>query len=253
MTLLQKICSVSLGNKKNCFFNGKNDILDFYWRAHPRLNFLKTVPENANVLDVGASSGALVCWKKWNVPIRNDISFYANDLQKGSFFDDCKGYFVQDLSAAPLKDHDGFFQAILSSHVLEHVKDWQSFFDNIVSLLTPGGTMYLEWPTVESKDFPLRQEFLDKGIPVSTVNFHDDDTHLSTACLGEIQELLEERELVVTTKGLIRNTFLGEELLALGVKTKDSELCTYGVWMLLGFSQYLVLSSACPHGGNSLI
>jgi len=227
--------------KTGTFFKGKDDILDFYWKTHPRFNFFKTVPREAKVLDVGASNGALVCWKKWGVPARNDIFFYANDLQKGDFFDDCAGYFVQNLSEEALKGYDGFFDAILSSHVLEHVKHWDTFVDNVVSLLATGGTMYLEWPTVESQTFPSRQKFLTEGIPVSTVNFHDDATHLSTSGLIEVAELLKKRGLVVTSQGLIRNAFLGEELLALGRKIQDSELCTYGVWMLLGFSQYLTL------------
>lgn len=229
----------SAGDAPSAFPN-KDAIIQFYWSVHPRFGYIKTVPHNAKMLDVGAGSGALQCWKGWMAPNRDDIGYYANDLSKGEFFENGEGYFVHNLSEDRLEGHESFFDAVFACHVLEHVPEWNPFFDNLVETIKPGGTLYLEWPTTQSASFPRLARFEEVGIPSSTVNFHDDATHLHTAELAEVLPYLAERGMEMTSMGLIQNPYLGAELLKVGARENDAELNTYGLWMALGFSQYIV-------------
>lgn len=231
------------GNEAS-FFADKDAMLQFYWNIHPRFQFFKTVEHEGRILDVGAGSGALQCWKRWMAPIRDDIRYYANDLTKGEYFDNCEGYFVHNLSEEPLADHVGFFDSVFACHVLEHVPDWEPFFDNLANALKPGGTLYLEWPTQKSASFPELTKFHEADIAISTVNFHDDATHLHTADIAEVLPYLNDRGLEMTNMGFIENPFIGAELLKAGARENDQELNTYGLWMALGFSQYIVAKKA---------
>jgi hypothetical protein len=44
------------------------DLVEMFWRAHPRFNFFKSLPWGANLLDIGAGNGGLVYWKDWLKP-----------------------------------------------------------------------------------------------------------------------------------------------------------------------------------------
>jgi len=235
--LIQHLLDIKNGST---FFPDKGSALQFYWSGHPRFSFFKTVEHDAKMLDVGAGSGGLQCWKGWMPPIRNDIRYYANDLTKGEFFENCERFFVHNLSESPLEGHTGYFDSVFACHVLEHVPEWIPFFDNTLDVLKPGGTLYLEWPTTKSIRFPRLVEFQNAGINTSTVNFHDDATHLHTADYADVMPYLVERGLEPVIMGTIENPFLGSELLAAGTLENDQELNTYGLWMALGFSQYII-------------
>lgn len=221
-------------------FTSRDAILSFYWNAHPRFVFFKTAPRHAKLLDIGAGDGGLVFWKGWNFPDRHDIELHVNDLSKGAHFDRCDRSIVCDLSTTIIEDGEGTYDAVMASHVLEHVREWNVFIGRLKSLLLPGGLLYLELPTPESIEFPSRQFFLDQGIPTSTVNFHDDATHLETAPIETVKTMLQTAGFTVQVSGCLKNRFLGEELLRWGRTLEDSELCTYGIWLYSGFSQYLV-------------
>ena len=229
------------------FFPDKESALMFYWNTHPRFSFFKTIAHNAALLDVGAGSGAMASWREWLHPVRNDIRCYANDLEKGEFFDNCEGYFVHNLSEKPLDGYSEYFDSIMSCHVLEHVQEWDPFFDNMLDTLKPGGTLFLEWPTIRSQSLPSMSVFLDAGVKTSTVNFYDDSTHIHTADIPDVLPLLTDREMKVMSTGIIQNTFMGAELLKTGAKTNDMELNLYGLWITLGFSQYITATKV----GNS--
>jgi hypothetical protein len=226
--------------KKDVFFKTREELLEFYWMTHPRFVFFKTIPYKAKLLDIGASDGSLIFWKKWGSPVREDIEFYANDIKKGQYFNKSKKFFVQDLSLELIAGYDSFFTSILASHVLEHIEDWSVFLQNTIKLLASNGLIYIELPTPESYDFPSLTEIVVAGIPVSTINFFDDRTHIKTTPIVDLTQTLTEFGLKVVVSGVIENEFLAKELLRVGYKTQDSELCTYGVWLRLGFSQYLI-------------
>ena len=239
MESVQRINDIIIHNE-DTLFPGKDDIIEFYWKNHPRFQFFKTRPRNSTFLDIGAGSGALIFWQQWQDPDRSDLVMTANDLKKGEYFDKYDRYFLNDLCQENMPEYKDHYQSILASHVIEHVNDWHRFLENIDALTNPGGEIYVEWPTVKSQTFPARTQLIELGLPVSTVNFYDDHTHIKTAEIDQIQNILEGLNYSVLQRGVIENEFLGSELIKLGARLNDSETATYGVWTFLGFAQFLV-------------
>ena len=221
-------------------YTSRPELVSLYWNYHPRYRFLKTLPRGSRLLDAGAGPGGLVLWKEWLPPRRDDIRMCAVDMVPGELFERYDDFQICDLDSEQLKYGPGSFNAVLLSHVLEHIKDEKKFFLELGRVLTAGGRLYVEVPTPASRHFPGRQLFLDRGVDVSTVNFFDDSTHLRTFSLGELSALAEGSGFTPLESGLIGNRYMEDELLSFGIRNGDQELATYGLWSKLGFAHYLV-------------
>jgi SAM-dependent methyltransferase len=220
------------------------ELVSLYWNYHPRYRFLKTLPRGCRLLDAGAGPGGLILWKEWLPPRREDIRMCAVDMIRGELFDRYEDFQICDLDRESIKYGTGSFNAILLSHVLEHIKDEKTFFRELGRVLVPGGRIYVEVPTPESLHFPGRQIFLERGIGVSTVNFFDDSTHLRTFSLGELSALADETGFNPVETGKIGNRYIEDDLLSFGIRNRDQELATYGLWSKLGFAHYMVAERA---------
>ena len=49
------------------------DAIELYNRLHPRTAFLKMLPPNAVVADIGAGDGSLSVFRQWPAPARGDL------------------------------------------------------------------------------------------------------------------------------------------------------------------------------------
>ncbi len=221
----------------------RNEILAWYWSHHPRFRFLKSIRPEGNVADIGAGGGGLVSWKNWLTPLRDDLQIYAVDLQKSDLFEKYAGYQICNLDDEPLKFDASFFDAAVLSHILEHITEPKNLLRELRRVMRPGGEMYIEVPTLESMDFPSRREFLNGGIPVSTVNFFDDSTHRRTFSQNELRTLAESTGYRMLDSGTIRNRFAEDTLMIQGASHNDEELCTYGIWSRLGFAHFVVVEA----------
>lgn len=211
-----------------------------YWSSHPRYGFFKSVVRDAALLDVGAGSGGLAMWKEWGSPQRDDIRMYAIDLVRGAYFDRYEDFELIDPSSTQTKFVDASFDAALLSHVIEHVGDQRALFAELRRVLKPNAKAYLEWPHPASTRFPRSSMLASAGLVTHTVNFYDDDTHLSAFPPEETKARLIEGGFEVISSGMVTNDFLAPELINYGFKHQDQETTTYGVWLLLGFSTYIV-------------
>lgn len=86
---------------------------------------------------------------------------------------------------------DGRYDAVVCSHVLEHVEDPARTVALLVEKLKPGGVAYFEVPSERSLDLP-RAENGWMGIK-GCLNFWDDPTHLAWVDLRPIAESLRAR------------------------------------------------------------
>jgi SAM-dependent methyltransferase len=219
--------------------HSRDQLLEYWWGPHPRLRFLKQAPRGAFLVDVGSGPGGLVFWREWLEPRRTDLRMFAVDRTKGEFFDRYAGHQTCDLEREDIAVPPGSADAIVLSHVLEHVRGEEAFLGRLARLLRPGGELYVEVPTPESARFPRRDEFLRRGVEVSTVNFFDDATHERTFTLDALCAAVVAAGLSVEESGRIRNRYVEGELMSHGVSRRDGELMTYGVWSRLGFAQYV--------------
>lgn len=116
-------------------------VLDFFIR-----NVQKEEFENKRILEIGS--------RNVNGSVRPFIERFLKpkeyigiDIIKGEYVDIV-------IPAEKLEDHFGkeSFDVILSTEVLEHVRDWRLVINNMKSVLKRGGFLYI---TTRSRGFPL--------------------------------------------------------------------------------------------------
>jgi SAM-dependent methyltransferase len=70
-----------------------------------------------------------------------------------------------------ISKYDKYYDAIISSHNIEHCYDRNSTLNAMIHALKPGGRLYLAFPSSNTTQFPKRG---------GTLNYHDDDTHVDS-------------------------------------------------------------------------
>jgi SAM-dependent methyltransferase len=132
------------------------------------------------------------------------------------------------------------YDAVVASHVLEHLDDPYAVAERLAEKVRPGGLFYVEVPAPASDRFPrARDGWL--GIK-GCLNFHDDPTHRAMVELPRIAALLEHKGFAV---GPVRRRFLWRRLVLLpayvlaGIVLRGYVPASV-VWDVVGFAQCLV-------------
>jgi SAM-dependent methyltransferase len=219
------------------------ELQQLYWGFHPRYRFLKTLPRGATLLDYGAGPGGLIHWRRWGMPDRRDLKMIAVDRQKGELFDQYDGWFTNPSEASALPAELRDLDAVLLSHVLEHIHEPDALLDSIHAALRPGGRAYFEVPTPATLELPPRSQVLARGIPISTLAFHDDPTHLRTWSLPHLRDLMERHRLRVLETGVITLPWLEDLLFTAGYRERNEELVTYAVWARTRWAQWVLVEA----------
>lgn len=221
----------------------RDTLLNLYWRGHPRFRFFKNCPIESKFLDIGAGAGGLAFWKSWFEPERLDIKMYGVDLACGEHAGLYERFDALNLDNDPLPHSDGFFDVVYSTHVLEHLQRPEKVLNEILRVLRPGGLCYLEVPNHNTLTLPTRAEYKLKGYKTSTINFHDDLTHLRPYSHGEIIKMLENKAQILES-GTIQAPYLAKVLTEWGFKNEDQEITTYGLWLQTEWSDYVCFRKA---------
>jgi SAM-dependent methyltransferase len=220
----------------------RDDLIKLYWQYHQRFKSIKTFSvKNGSVLDIGSGSGGLFFWKEYLLPNRKDLKMTAVDLQKGEHFDCYEKYVILNLDDKTLPFDNESFDFIMLSHLIEHVNDWQSLLDQVKRVLKKFGTVYIETPSLHTRDLPKSQYFKDLGFPCQTINFFDDGTHVEPVDLDKVAAYFNAIDGVVLEKGYCKSVYLEDQLLSYGHEHNDMEVAQYGLWSKLLFSSYIVL------------
>lgn len=215
-------------------------VMELYFTFHPRTAFLKTLPMDAEVADIGAGDGSLSVFRKWPGPERGDLKLYAYSIEKGRLFDDFDGFEISDWNAAP-PDFDGRrFDAIVCAHFIEHIDDPASLVEWAARKLNPRGRIYLEWPSPGSLALPSRTELVNAGIPLIISRFEDDHTHQALPDAEAIAAAMIANGLMVESCGIVRLPWLEEEILAHFKDDEDGFARQAAFWSHTGWSQYIV-------------
>lgn len=218
----------------------REDLIAWYWQNHPRFRFLKMSAPGGRFLDIGAGSGGLSFWRDWQAPARPDLELHGCDLYPAQFASRYAAFHVLDFDARAFPYPDGHFDSALCSHVIEHLREPAHLAAEAQRLLKPGGAIYLETPTEESRDFPPRDFFLAGGVPTTTINFFDDATHTAVVSRDSLAELFMQAGFSIREAGTIRMPYLEDLLLAKAAADNDQELGSYGLWSRLGFAHYAI-------------
>jgi hypothetical protein len=203
--------------------------------------YLTHKSRNIRYLDIGCGNHSAMLSRKYLPNIEYwgvDNGDYNNDA------DDFKAMYKfinddldkSDLSIIP----DSYFDVIVLSHVIEHLKNYEVTLAKVLPKLNEKGIVYIETPTIDSTRFPSR-----KG----TLNFFDDSTHLNPIPLDEIKNLFGSYNFVIASSGIrkFKRRILLFPLFLLFSIYEYGSVIGPALWDIYGFSWYLV---ATP-GSNS--
>lgn len=220
-----------------------------FWRLYPRFRFLKTLPLDAHLLDIGAGSGGLIQWRDWLSPMRPDLQFYGVDLSRGEFAGRYADWRVANLDEGlPQFQHP--FDGFLASHLIEHLASPAALFSAMRRQARPGARVYLEWPHPRTQHFPKATELAAHGFVMQTLNFFDDGTHIATPSRAEILSQLDAAGFEEVEGGDISLGLLAEEVLVRGRKRDDLTWRQMGLWAATGWSQYVIARAKGGMGGG---
>jgi len=211
--------------------------------THPKTLFLKSLPTNAKILDLGAGDGSLVHFKTYLTPSRNDLKFYAFSLEKGEHFNSYDGYEIRDWNAERPSFGGMKFDAIVCGHFIEHVPDFESAVSWCASRLSDRGRIYLEWPSEYSLAAPTKEKLHAHGLMVQVGNFYDDATHMQLPDRQKVIGALKLSGMVIEQQGYIRFPLLESELFYFYKDSPFSYPLQAAYWSRTRWCQYIIASN----------
>lgn len=137
-------------------------------RKRGKLAFVKELGPSASILDVGCGDNSSVKFKQ----IRPDCPYTGIDV--GDYQQTMPSradlYIVvpPDEFASRIAQFQDEFDAVVSSHNLEHCNDRAATLNAMLGALKSGGDLYLAFPCAESVRFPYRW---------GTLNYYGDKSH----------------------------------------------------------------------------
>jgi len=186
------------------------------------------------LLDVGCGNHSPQKTKYWFPHVEYyglDREVYNNDQGDLSVM---KEFYNIDLSDPGLLKQipDDFFDAIIISHIIEHIHSGLAVVETMAQKLKKGGYIYIEYPSSRSVNLPSM-----KG----TLNFFDDRTHVKLYSLTEIIHTLQKEGCVPLRYGTRRD--LARLLLTLPnclySKLKLGYVSGGVFWDILGFAEFV--------------
>ncbi len=133
--------------------------------------FVRRVAKNAKLLDVGCGNNSSLMMKS----VRPDIYYVGLDIgdyHESETAKSCADKYIlttpEEFDAAINGCGADTFDAVVSSHNLEHCNKPESVLLAMCRVLRPGGMLFLSFPSEASANFPSRH---------MTLNYHDDPTH----------------------------------------------------------------------------
>lgn len=160
-------------------------------RPHSMMAFVQKLPQRAILLDVGCGNDSPARVKSLRSDIYYigiDVSDYNQTIGK-SFADE---YFISPPSEFVTAIHNlgvGRFDAVISSHNLEHCNDPDGVLVAMSTALKVGGQMFAAFPSQASVHFPTRR---------GTLNFYDDPTHKEVPNWNHVLNTLKANGCVPT-------------------------------------------------------
>lgn len=165
------------------------NILRKILRPRGKLSFLSSLKEEVKILDVGCGNNSPYLVKSV-LPCSNYVGLDIGDYNqsKPNLAD---RYILSSPSdfANQISKFNAEFDAVLSSHNIEHCNERLEVFINMLKALKTGGKIYLSFPSEESVNFPARD---------GTLNYYDDCTHTaSPPNFAEFISILKENNFTI--------------------------------------------------------
>lgn len=196
---------------------------------HSLLPFLMDINHGAELFDVGCGNDSPFTFKTLRPDIRYvglDVGDYEQRHEPTKYADE---YLIvsPDQFSSAIAERLGQFDAVVSSHNLEHCFDPDSVVVAMADALRPGGRIFFAFPSAASVRLPPRQ---------GTLNFYDDETHVRPPDYKRVLQLLERRKVTIDFSA---ERYRPPLAVATGVLNEPRSRITgrvlRGTWALYGF------------------
>ena len=211
-----------------------------YLLMHPRISYLKNLPQNSVVLDVGAGSGALRGFREWLGFKRLDLKFVGISLDHGEHTRDYEEFHICNLSNETPEFKLRPKDAVLAQFI-EHVEDPSVFLKKLANILPAEGSVFIDWPGAHTVNLPKCNDIKNSGYDITTLNFYDDSTHKKAYTIEQMSEYAISAGFKVTSAGYVDMSYLANSLKHHGVLNRDHYLLSMSVWLKTNFISYIKL------------
>jgi len=200
-----------------------------------KFSFLNTIPKNSRILDIGCGNNSafkIKTFLPYSYYVGIDIQDYQNDQDANKYADE---YILTDSNNFVNKiiSINGDFDAIISSHNLEHCNDRYGTLNAIIDKLNKRGKIYLSFPSENTIYFPNRDGCL---------NYYDDSSHKDMPPdFNLVLEIMRGKSLnIIFSTRSYKPFFLnlvGHLTNLISAYTKKT---TFGVWEKWGFESIII-------------
>lgn len=211
-------------------------LTSFVQRLSKRQQFLGSLRESYKVIDLGCGTGKNGLDLKRICP---DIELHGVDILPEKNIPDLYRYKHVDLDSGLLPYPDGYFDAVIFTHVIEHLHSPFQLGKEISRISKRGAKIYLETPNWTSILVPSFGFHREQHNPF---NFYDDPTHIRPWTLHSLFEFLVQgcgfRVLKMGSTRVWRRTPFDVLAIVVGIVRGERALVVSAFWNLYGWCIY---------------
>ena len=173
---------------------------DFILNKGVKQRFFLSFKKDFKILEIGCGIGRNAMFIK---KYFNEVEYHGIDILPKEKVDSFINFRNVNLEESELPYEANYFDAIIFTHVLEHLNNPLSLGNEINRILKKGGRIYVEAPNWSSILVPSFGFHREQHNPF---NFYDDPTHIKPWTKHSIYEFLSENcKLKVEKVGIVRN------------------------------------------------
>ena len=196
---------------------------------------------NLNILDVGCGNNSCTISKQW-LPISQyhglDKEFWHGNEADYKTMDKVFYIDLQNELEKLNEVENEFYDVIILSHVIEHIKNGEEAITELITKLKKGGLIYVETPHARTLGYPSALGFF---------NFNDEPTHVMIYSYYDVARTMLLNDLTVlkakTRRDWVRIIFFSPVAILLNIFYYipfKQKLYVTGLWDLFGVAFYVI-------------
>lgn len=204
---------------------------------YSRTSFLASLKETGTLLDVGCGPGE---FKELLNLIKPKWDFHGTDISKHDGLYQ-KTYFFESDITKKINCPDNMYDAIVCTHVCEHLTDPHIAIKEIYRVLKPEGILYIETPSHRSVFCPSFTSIHPENL--IPINFYDDNTHIRPYTVQALIKLTKNCGFKIQRYGYARNllaTITSPITFLIAIIFKKRSFLVHSVWHSIGWSNFLI-------------